>query len=686
MNTNTKKNNNTPLFYTDLVDMHSYHAVLVRSSFSSGTINSISLENIPENYSLFTADNLTKEQNIVVLDTSFPIFAKNKISYKGEPIGILVGPDLTVINELLPQINVNFTETILTENEANNDFTKIVAKKNISYNETENIDELIFKNITSQYSLALKIEESSEPNGAYCTFSNKTLTVNTPTQWLSNLRENIEAVIELKSENILVNKTSIPITEKNSPWHNTIIATQCAIASFLTKKNVLLMLTTEEQNEYNDSQNKITINHNSNIAENGALLGCDVIIDVDIGAYNPFAVAITERLAITALGAYTSRKFNIEVVAHTSPNPPATSLLRWLDYHCFFAIESHLRVIAKETGLNSAQVRLNNIYTKKNDYPFQFDTETYKKIIEIAVQKSDFNRKYATYMLNPYTKKSKNLNFPIRGIGMATAFEGNGFYGSTLDLSSQSVEVTMEKDSHVIIKVLNESNAIASMLKEIAASILSVETSDITIDNDFLINEKINLPESMLTNMYISSQLIIKACTAVQKQRFREALPISAKRKLTKSNKKVWNNITFSGKPFFATSWIAVVAEIELDTATYAYNVKNIWISIEAGNILSKKMARYAIQNCVKQLLANILKNQNFVEPNISITFLESNVPPKQIRELVYSTLPSAIANALSQILQQTLNTFPINQETVFQKISEIIKEDKIDEDQTNIE
>lgn len=671
-----KKNQYTSLFYSNLITENSLFAVLIRSPISSGTIRSICIENLPENYSLFTADDLPHNNTISVFDTTFPIFAKDKISYKGEPIGILTGPKLPILDDLLQKVEIIFTENFNDQNiETSQENTKIVAKKQISYNKELDLEENFFKEIETQYSLNLKIEESHEPNGAYCTYNEKKLTINTPTQWISNLRNNILSATGLDTKNIIINKTKTPITEKYGPWHNTTLSVQCAIAALLTKKSVLLSLSSTEQNELNDCQNKIIITHKSKIDESGNILEANVSIDVDVGAYNPFAIPITDRLAIASLGPYTAKKLYIEVISHTSDNPPTTSLLRWLDYHCFFAIECHMREIAIATTLSPSEIRFNNTFKDRKDYPFQFDTDTYQKILDIAIKKSDFNRKYTSYSLNPYNKKSKSSFFPVRGIGLATAYEGNGFYGAMMDSSLQSVEVTMEKNAHVIIKVLNESNAIGAMLKELASSILSVETKDITIDNSFLINEDISVPETMLTNMYISSQLIKKACTAVQKQRFREALPISAKRKITVNNKKTWNNVTFTGKPFFATSWIALVAEIELDIFTFSYSIRNIWISIEAGNILNKRKARYAVQNCVKQILTNIFQHQTFLEPNISITFLESNDHPKQIRELVYSTLPCALANAISQVLQQTITEFPINQEFLYKKIAEINKE-----------
>ncbi len=672
-------------YYSDLHGESTIYAVLVRSPIASGTIRSITLADIPEGYALFTTDDLPNQNPIVVFDTSFPVFAREKISYEGEPIGMITGPNLATLHDLLQQISIVFTEVFNQTKDTEGKDKNIVTKRCLTYGTVKSKKETSIYTIESHSSVNLDLVETTESNGALCYASGKKLTVYTPTQWSKNLRENLESITGYSAQNIVIHKTKLPITEKNSPWKNTTLAVQCALASILTKQSVLLSLSHEEQRTFDDFRNVVGIDHSSQVASDGKILSSKVTIRLNVGAYNPFANIIADRLAITALGPYSPDSIDIEVVANSSENPPASSIIRWLDYHSFYAIETHMRKIATSTGLTPYEVRMKNILSNKAKYPFQFDTSTYESVLKTALQKSDFYRKYEIYTLNPYTKKSRGSYFPVRGIGLATAYEANGFLGAMVDTSLHSVEVTIDINSKVIIKVLNASETIATIWKEIASSILSVNIEDVVIDSLFYQNEEASIPETMLNNMYITSQLLKKACTAVQKSRFHQPLPISVKRTFNLANKKTWNSERFSGKPFYVTSWIALVAEIELVLPISSFEVRNIYISIDAGNVMNKRKARYAIQSCVKRILSQIMKNQVYSEPDISITFLESTDEPKQIRELVYNTLPAALTNALSHTVQEILHEFPIEQETIFELFQKI-NDTGISDDFTEIE
>ncbi len=661
----------TTSYYSDLANANTLYAVLVRSPISSGTIRSIELSDIPEGYNLFTADDLPNDIPIKVFETSFPIFAKAKVSYLGEPIGILTGPSLILVQELAQKIQIVFTEVFIqAEDKKRNNST--IASRSFTYGSYKVQKKELTHHIETKSIIQLEQDETTETNGALCYASGKKLNIYTPTLWQKNVRENLEAITGYSSENIIIHKTQLPITEKNSPWKNTTLVVQCAIASILTKKSVLLTLSHDEQRDYDNLQNEVSITHSSIVSDDGKLLSCDVSITLDIGAYNPFTPIFVDRLAIGAIGAYCATKLQVEVNAITSAKPPTTSIMRWLDYHCFYAIETHISEIAKTIDVNPSEMRIKNIFKNDKKYPFQFDTNTYNTILETVIQKSDFNRKYEAYKLNSYSEKSKKLFFPVRGIGLATAYEANGFLGTMIDTAVQSLEVSIEINGKVIIKVLNASETIASIWKEIASSILSVSTDDITIDSLFYQNEETTVPETMLSNMYITAQLLKKACLAVQKMRFHQPLPISVRRTFNATNKKTWNSETFTGKPFYVTSWIALVAEIELVLPIYSYEVRNIYISIDAGNVMNKRKARYAIQSCVKKILAQAMKNQTYTDPDILITFLDSSDEPKQIRELVYSALPAAISNALSQTVQQNLHKYPLEQEKLFEMFETI--------------
>lgn len=669
-----KKFDYTSSFYSDLYDKSTLYAVLVRSPISSGTIRSITHPNLPKGYNLFTAKNIPGKNYISAFSTKFPVFASDRISYKGEPVGILTGSDSGKLQLLLQEVDITFTQDFLSDKQKKNS-KKTITTRQIHHGNFEMAwNEASFQ-IENTYSLQFDFPSNSETNGAYCYTEDQKLIVYCPTQWASNLRKNLISVLDYNSENIYIHKTIVPLTETNSPWHTTTLAVQCALASFLTKKPIMLCLTRTEQLLYNDYRQSISICHKSAIDKDGLILGAEVFISIDAGVYDPLAKTIVDRMAVASLNAYKSNNIHIEVSAFYSQNPPASLVLEWADYHCFFAIENQMQEIARVVEKNPAEVRLQNMFPKDSlirNFPFTLETNTFKEMLQIICDKSDFYRKYATYKLNSYNAESMRSTLPLRGMGLATAYEGNGFLGSTLNSARQSLEVSMEINGTVVIRVHAPSKTILHIWKKLASEILSVKHEDVFIDSTALQYEESELPETIPDNISVITQLIKKSCLAIQKLRFHQPLPIKVKRTFSPGRKKTWSQDNFSGYPYYTTSWITVIAEIEMKPQTYTYGIRGIWIAVDGGIILHEKYALLTIQKCVEQILSCSLKYQKYNYPTISVSFIPGTTEPKQIGELVFNALPAALCAAVSQALQCPISHFPIEPEAVHKIIKNI--------------
>ena len=80
-------------FYSDCYKEDMLYGVLIRSPAPAGKLKSVSINNLPENYYLFTADDFPGTKHIEINNHETKIFGYGNVSYAGEPLGILVGPD-----------------------------------------------------------------------------------------------------------------------------------------------------------------------------------------------------------------------------------------------------------------------------------------------------------------------------------------------------------------------------------------------------------------------------------------------------------------------------------------------------------------------------------------------------------------------------------------------------------------
>ncbi|MDE7383741.1 MAG: hypothetical protein K2M99_07660, partial [Treponemataceae bacterium] len=88
------------------------YGALVRTVEDSGKITNIDAENLPEGYFLYTARDIPGKNCLKTLGIETEIFCQSEVHYKGEPVGILVGPDIQRVRQIAAEIKI----TILNEN------------------------------------------------------------------------------------------------------------------------------------------------------------------------------------------------------------------------------------------------------------------------------------------------------------------------------------------------------------------------------------------------------------------------------------------------------------------------------------------------------------------------------------------------------------------------------------------
>jgi len=85
-------------FLEDIYPQHFLYAVTIRSPIAKGRLKFIRYPKLPVNYYFITARNIPGENRLE--DTTMPILADNNLSYIGEPVAILIGPDKAKLEEM----------------------------------------------------------------------------------------------------------------------------------------------------------------------------------------------------------------------------------------------------------------------------------------------------------------------------------------------------------------------------------------------------------------------------------------------------------------------------------------------------------------------------------------------------------------------------------------------------------
>ncbi len=295
-------------------------------------------------------------------------------------------------------------------------------------------------------------------------------------------------------------------------------------------------------------------------------------------------------------------------------------------------------------------------------------------LTECAVQKSNYLRKNAAYLTVAF--KPSSWDKIKRGVGIAMAFDGNGFFMPDFIRSKYSLEMTLESDGILSIKIYSPTEQLKTIWSDIVCKMLDLKPEQIRFESDYSYTNEPEEPDVLAENITIMTQLLKKCCKTIQTSRFRQALPITVHKTYTPPKKTAWNCESFSGTPFLSTTWGVAVVEVEVDTTTYNVTARNVTLAIDGGEIMNQQQAEITAIVAANQTIKNFVSPQslNVVQPNVY--FIPSKEAPKQIGEIVNNILPAAFSNAVSQALNKPITALPLTTDSIYRIISSTQKEE----------
>lgn len=706
-------------FYSDFDKPNCLYAALIRSPTQTGKLKSISIPELPEGYFYYTAKDIPGEKNMKFDDSVTKIFGYDNIVYEGEPLGIIFGPDEQKVYELLDEVNINFDvenlesaltnvmnktqdtsenisdlveqlndmpslDDVIDKNRVVEEVNKVIATREIKYGLYEKLteeqaDKEIFENadiVTSDtWKQTLYSPKWTETDGAFCYTEGDKIHVYVPTKWTYLTQKTISQALNIEPELIFIHKTLTPTVYPNGLWRTTQIATQAAIASYLSKKPIKLVLSQKEQDKFMRPGVDTTFDYKVALKEDGTITGLKININIDVGSSNPFAQEITDRITLGAVNYYKPQNLYIHTTTQTSQKPPTTLSIRVIDSQSFFAIENQIQKICYDTSIFPDELRLQNakqtkVQEKKNPFPFEIEDWNIEEVLQSTMKKSDFNRKYASFHMEAVDRLDESSNpffaLPLRGIGIATGYKASGFVGSQEFYSDSKIEVTLTTDSKLVIHAIKPADVIQDIWKTTASEILQLPKEDISINSEYTCDDLPKTPEQNISSIGIMTEVIKKCCTDIQKKRFHQPLPITSKKSIFPSSSKKWNNDTFVGKPFSSSAFIATAVEVELDTYTYNEKIKGIWVTVDCGELYEEKAAIKTLKKEIQQELTTLVHGKTVSCDAMNIYFVQSNNKSGQVSGLIHNTLPAAFSSALSLALTTQLTEIPCTESQLF--------------------
>lgn len=678
-------------FVSDIDTTGQYYGVLIRSTIERGYLVDIRCPALDDGYHLYSATDIPGENRLSAMGTSIPIFTPYEIQYYGEPLGILVGPDLGRVQSLVCEVLIETEPLKPLQFTDKFSGSQIIAKRVLVSGNPDAVLSKRKKVHETHFETGPQDHYYAEPIGTVVSFDKERLLVRTATQWPYHVRKTVSAALDLDPADIVVSPTISGETMDGKIWYPSLLSAQAALAAVLCKHPVKIMLSRQEDFLFTVKSAPARFRYRTVLDDDGTIEAMDIRILINGGAYSPLIDEVLERIAVSAPGLYSVPAWRIEVYALRTSLPPMGALCGWGEGQAIAALENHLSAVIADEGYQPIEWKLLNTGSAQLFHSQRMILDKYDEVAELFTlicSASDFPRKNTAWEYNNRLNR-QGSGHPVRGIGLAFGFQGNGFLGGGTEQTRYTLQIRMNTDSSVVIEGPLFSPALRRVITEMTITLLGIARSEVSFIPVVTGSVPPNGPNTLSTQLCIMTQLVEKCCQSIQKLRFRQPLPITVKKTWKPGKNDVWDSETMTGKPFFSATPAVCVAEVELDPYTYEVRYKNIWLAVAAGTLLSKEDALATLKRTTIQAASRLtaervtIKDGRLVPvegiaydllpavqvPEPVIQFLDSTAPARGIGSLAHTIVPAAALAAIRQITGKTPTSLPISPESLFKAL-----------------
>ena len=691
----------TKAFFTDFTGYNmqgqiddELSAFLIRSPKKSGSLLSVGFSpDLPqeekEKCLILTSKDIPGRKKTEMLGLETEILCVENVKYEGEPVGLLLGEDESLLRRLLEEDKIT-VEIEAEESESPNESEEEKTEIERLESKSDGFDPAVFENSTvieGSWKNAMKATSMKETNGALAVPVDGKILIHTPNQWTANLQKSAAEATGLERGEIFIDRTTITICNTNAIWLGEMAAVQAAVAAKVTGRPVKLLYTRDEQEKFIENVADIQIRHRTVLDENGKILSMDVDIESDIGQATPFHKEIAERLMISAIGIYKPKNFRIASRVVSSRQPPKSVKLAAIAMHTFFAVENQMNLIADKTGISPTALRKINTDTeshllkdtdlnraislvtkdldlrireeykeRENDSGWWKSEKKTKDVLSEDFEPTIFDRKYVSYrMKGKYTSLSETIAPYIqnpRGIAITCALEGNGY------LKRRTVLKT-EKTKEGFFKIDSFAKHAWKKWSRIVNDKLKIDKEAVFLSPTIATSEENNWPDTLCDNVNVKSRLLKKCCELTLEGNAKSQVELES----LIGQKE-------DGRLFDSYSLAVCAMEIGIDPCDMRTTIKKISVAIDCGRVGDEEKARTAVMLEIQKIVAQLETDGKIKCEEIEVNFVESessgNDDSKQIGHLMHSVIPAAFTSAISLAIGRTIDKLPISKEGIY--------------------
>ena len=722
-------------YVDDLTLPGMWFGATVRSTIPRGRITSITFDpGIPwQEFTIVSAADIPGENTIVHLSKDHPCLASTHINHAEEPILLLAHPNRAILPAAAAAVHITYEELpaiysiedsekkehiIWGEGEHANTFKTYLMQKN-----QVSIPDEVWRTadyiVEGEYRTGAQEQLYIENNGVIAEYDAESgVTVRGSMQCPYYLVHALELVFNLPADKCRVIQTETGGAFGGKEDFPSVIGSHAALLSMKSGHPVKLCYDRAEDMAATTKRHPSRTRHRTAVSKDGKFLAGEIDFAIDGGAYATLSPVVLSRGTIHAPGPYLWPYMTVRAKAMATNIPPHGAFRGFGAPQSIFALERHIDKIARVVGLTPEELRRRNFLgTGDRTATGQLlsDPVDMQHLLTRALEESSYHVKREQFdRENPGTTIK-------RGIGFATFFHGAGFTGSgERRLNSLvAIELTPEGFPQILASSTEFGQGTNTILCQVAAQALNLPYSHILIAQPDTSQVPNSGPTVASRTAMVVGKLVERAAQSLcatlvtsgnlpsdyTPEQFRRAAilylaqhgSLKAEARYESPGDIFWDDETYSGEAYPAYAWAVYVAEVAVDTTTYAASVTTFHALQEVGKVLHPILAAGQIEGGVAQGIGyalyekclwrdgHLANNQmtNYIMPtsadipDIRVSFEE--IPSthgafgaKGIGELPMDGPAPAILNAIEHATGIAFNEIPLLPEDIFERMTKI--------------
>ena len=645
---------------SELFDLTKKHLIgrLVTSTVSNGRIADISMpgENQFKHMLVLSAADFGLYGSLSVMDEELPFFAGEQVSYKGQPVLAVFGYDTEDVELFCKQLKISYQIKPDSEDYNGQQFGApfIWSSGNTDDYFTPNA-----KTFKSHFEINPFSNTMLGDQKVFAVKREGKYHIRIASQWPIHVRKSVAQVMGCGVEDVIIYPQQYYAPYDQLVITPSVLACIAALAAEQSSELVQLCC------PMTSWQPRITIEHETAMNQDGALLADRADCAIDLGAFPFFTDEVFHNVLAGLVPIYPIKAADVSIRIIRSSSAPANFFGDLGFSMALASTEVHFSQLAASLGVQPGIWKLNNVkdINKKTvaiseSVKQSTDLQRLGGSIKKLLDKSWYSRKYASNTQKRiYAMKMNPIVNYSRGIGIAAGEGVMGFSQQFNASAKYSLSVTMNENNTLTVNTgMHADKSMVGIWKDVVRQFIDIPAEDI----DFL---DVNSPEIMdlgpstlSRKVGVVSSLLIKACSELSRKLTFSRLPITVTTDY---------EAELSDPFYFSSCTGAVAIDLHIDTVMLSPVIDNIWVNFHLGHVFDMDRLLNKARHTITTVLSDICPRSS-AKCNIDIKIdQDGSFTASSLTAGLRGLTTAALVEALSQALGHQINKIPVSSDDI---------------------